>query len=392
MNKRQLIILWAIAIVLGISVAAVKIAQSSAGQRTTDREAGEELLVDFTATAVANITIEGVTDTVTLTRQDDQWVVVNRDHYPARTSSIHEFIRMVDELKVTRGIEAGPSFAPRFGMDETSNSSVDHGVAITFQDADGQQLAKITLGKNISTSSNSPLGGGGMVGRYIRNHDDESGFYVTSQLFPSISYHPETWLANAFISPEKIQAITLSEKDSDELAWTVTRESETAEFTLTGTQPNEVLNTTTAGPLKNVFSYARFEDVVPAAEIEKRTASEGRQTATLITFEGFRYTLTIIPEQGVDNKYLMTVAVHATLPEMRKIAEGETEEQTQQRDEAFTKRLNTLTAKLEQAKAFEGRTYQVSQSTLEPLLRQRSELVVIAAPDKKDPPPTNPKP
>jgi hypothetical protein len=33
---------------------------------------------------------------------------------------VNEFIRTLDELKVTRGMEAGPSFAPRFGMDEAA--------------------------------------------------------------------------------------------------------------------------------------------------------------------------------------------------------------------------------------------------------------------------------
>jgi len=381
MSKRQVTTLWIIAIVLGLTVAIVKIAQNDSGQSATERKPGETLIADFPASEVAKITITGVTDTVELTKKDSQWVVANRDNYPAQSISVNEFIRMTANLEVTRCIEAGMTFAPRFGMDLNSNNSAERGITATFKDAANKEIATITLGKNIeSERTPSPLGGGGTVGRYIRNHADESGFYATNQLFPSISYHPETWLADAFISPEKIESITLSKVDSDDPDWTITRESEEAEFKMTDTAPGEVLNTTTADPLKSLFSYARFDDLVPAAEIKNRSKPDGKRTAIIKTFEGFTYTIHITPEQGVDNKYLMTVAVDASLPEKRKTPEGETDEEAKAKDEAFDKRVKTLTQKLENAKMFEGRVFQVSQNTIDPLLKQRSELITKATP------------
>ncbi len=391
MSKQQVILLWVIALVLGITVTAVKISQNDPELNETDRGAGETLLPDFPQEQVAQITITGVTNTVEIAKKDGQWVVANRDDYPARTSSVLEFIRVVGDLRVTRGVEASPSFAPRFGMDADADNSNDRGITATFKNHDGKELATITLGKIIENDrSSGPLGMSATVGRYIRNHADESGFYATSEMFPAITYQPENWLADDFINPEKIESITLSKADSNEPAWTISRISEEAEYQMENTEANEVLNTKTTQPLKTLFSYARFDDVVPESELENRTQDKGHRNATITTFEGFTYELTLVPELGVDNKYLMTAKLNASLPEKRKAPENETAEEAEQRDNAFTQRLTSLTHKLERAKIYDGRVYQVSANTVDPLLKERSELITRATASEPNPPTTNP--
>ncbi|NJM38552.1 MAG: hypothetical protein HC845_12225 [Akkermansiaceae bacterium] len=91
-------------------------------------------------------------------------------------------------------------------------------------------------------------------------------------------------------------------------------------------------NTTVTSPLKSLFSYSNFDDVVPASNVAQRTA-EGKRTAVIETFEGFIYTLQISPTKpatpppgpvspdtpppAIDN-YLVSVAVTAELPKERK--------------------------------------------------------------------------
>ena len=143
-------------------------------------------------------------------------------------------------------------------------------------------------------------------------------------------------------------------------------------------------------PLKSLFSYVRFEDVVPADKVAARAETDAKRTAVIETFEGFTYTITLTPAKPdpeatgtvppATDHFLLTVTVDAELPKERKKEEGEKPEDAKAKDEAFTTRLKTLTEKLAKEKAFAGRTFEVSKSTTDPLLKERDQLITKAAP------------
>jgi hypothetical protein len=396
MNKRQVITLWVIAIILGFAVAAVKLTQKDATQSATERAPGQTLFEKFPAAEIASVTIQGAEGSASLTRKDGKWVVAERDDYPANAGYVNDFLRTLGELKVTRGMEAGPSFAPRFGMDENATKAEDRGLSAVFKDASGKELATVSLGKNIESGADaSPFGGGGAVGRYIRNHADESGFYAVSEMFPSISDEPGRWLEDDFFSPEKIKSISLGAVNSDKTEWKITRDTEEAQYKIVDGAPDEVFDNNANSPLMYLFSYSRFNDVIPAAEAAARADADKKREAVIETFEGFTYTLAITPakpgategeEAAASDDYLLTVSVAAELPKERKKEEGETEEDAKAKDVAFAERLKTLTEKLEKEKAYEGRTFLVAKSTVDPLLRERSQIVTKVQPPAPAPP------
>lgn len=396
MNKRQVTILWVIAIALGAAVTAVKLSQNQATRSATKRGPRQTLFESFPAADVAAITIKGEGDnTVDIAKKDGKWLLAQRDGYPANSTYVNDFLRTLGELKVTIGMEAGPSFAPRFGMDESSSKPDDHGLTASFKDSAGKEIAKISLGKNIENgAAPSPMGGNNAVGRYVRNHADDSGFYEVSEMFPSVSADAKRWLDDTFFNPEKIKAITVSQPGKTEPAWKLTRESEEAEYKLEGAAATEVLDTTATSPLKSLFSYARFEDVIPASKIGEKTGPEAKRIATIETFEGFVYTVTFAlakpaapgapagpgAEPPATDNFLLTVSVTAELPKERKKADGEKPEDAKTKDAAFTERLKTLTEKLAKEKALAGVTFEVSKSTLDPLLKDRAGLITKATP------------
>jgi len=394
MNKRQVIILWAIAILLGVAVAVVKISRNETTRNATKRVQGDTLLGSFPADQVADISIQGAADSVDLARKDGKWVVTDRNNFPANSTYVNDLLRTLADLKVTLGMEAGPSFAPRFGMDESATKPEDRGLTATFKDAAGKELAKVSLGKNIDSGTQSPMGGGS-VGRYVRNHSDESGFYAVSEMFPSVSSDPKRWLADGFISPEKVKSIAVTEYGKPDIQWKLTRDGEEAEFKLDGAKGDEVVDTTATSPLKSVLSYARFEDVIPADKVAGQMLENQTRTVTIETFEGFTYTLKITPTKApsaptpalseneappaIDN-FLMTVDASAELPKERKKEEGEKPEDAKTKDTAFTDRLKSLTEKLAKEKAFSGITFEVSKSTVEPLTKDRASLLTKPEP------------
>lgn len=399
MNKRQVIILWAIAIGLGASVTAVKISQNKATKTSTERKSGETLFSSFPATETASVEIQGPGSTVTLVKKDGKWVVAERGNYPANPNFVNELIRTLGDLKITQAMEAGPSFAPRFGMDDSATKPEEHGLTATFKDASGKEIAKVGLGKNIESNS-SPSGmqpgmSAGAVGRYVRNFADESGFYAVSEMFPSVSAEAKRWLSETFINAEKIKSITVNKPGTNEVEWKVSRDTEEAEFKLEDAKDGEVADATVTEPMKSLFSYARFEDVVPADKVAEKQLAETKRTVVLQTVEGFTYTLNISamkPETPAastatpavvpppSGNYLLTVDVTAELPKERKKEEGEKPEDAKAKDEAFTTRQKALAEKLEKEKALAGVTFEMASTSLEPILKDRKTLTTKPAP------------
>ena len=388
MKKKQVLTLSVIAIVLGATLLIVKQTQKDSGPAASaSRAAGDRLFASFPATDIAHIEISGADGNVTLVKKDGKWTVAERENYPANAINVNEFIRTLAELKVTRSLEAGPSFAPRFGMDESSTIPEDRGLTASFKGADGKELAKVSLGKNIEGSQEASPMGAMPVGRYIRNHADESGFYAVNEMFFSISADVTRWLAEDFITPTKIKSVSLSQKASDTVAWKLVRDDENAEFKLEGIKSAEALNNENVTPIKNLFSYARFEDVVTSAAATERGDATGKRSATIETFDGFTYKLTITPlkpgaspaNSAPDNQ-LVTIAVSANLPTERSRTEDEKPEDAKAKDEQFAAQLKGLNEKLAKEQSFVGRTFEVSKNTLSALLKERENLVKKADP------------
>ena len=330
---------------------------------------------------------------MTLVKKDGKWTVAQRENYPANAVNVNEFIRALAELKITRSLEAGPSFAPRFGMDEASTKPEDRGLTATFKNSADKELAKVSLGKNIEGSQDASPMGAMPVGRYIRNHADESGFYAVNEMFFSVSANITRWLAEEFIAPDKIKSVSLSQKGSEAVAWKLVRDAENAEFRLEGLKPGEALSSENVAPIKSLFSFARFEDVVTTAAAGERADAAGKRNAIIETFDGFTYTLTITPlkpgtgpaSSAPDNQ-LVTIAVSANLPSERIKPEGEKPEEAKAKDEEFAARLKALNEKLAKEQSLAGRTFELSKNTLDALLKERETLVKKAEPTQAQSP------
>jgi len=378
MNPRQVTILWIIAVALAIAVALVKINQDASRDTATNRTPGETLLENFPAESVKSITLSDNQGVITLNKSDDGWIVAERDDYPARTANILTLLRNISDLKIVQAMEAGPSFAPRFGMDENSKSANARGITAAFADASGQEIARISVGRMLDSG-----------GRFVRNHADESGFYTVNDMLHMLDTTPVRWLDEAFLRPQKISSIRVaSAVNPSANLWHVSRESEEDDFRLADAPPGEMLESSAAESLKNLMNFARFQDVIPAAEIDARAAeSPTPRIATVGTFEGFTYTFTITPAKPVESadneldtpppaidEQLITFTVEATLPTERKKGDDETEETAAELDKAFTERHETLTTQLKKEQALAGRTFLIAKSVVEPLLKERDDI------------------
>ena len=385
MNKRQVVVLWTIALLLAAAAWIVRSGKNQSFDSKTQRSRGQTLIADLPATEVAKLEVRSGEQTTTLVRKDGKWTVAERENYPAKTSTVNEAIRTLAEVTVTDGIEAAPALAPRFGMDPGAKEEKDRGTEVVLSNDAGTELVRLTLGKNLEAAGDPmSMMGGGASGRFVRNHADETGVYKVGEIFPTLSAEPQGWLDDSFLKVEKIKAITVSPAAKpDEIAWKLTRSDENAEFTLDGIQPGETLDSTATSPLKSLFSYARFEDVIPAAKLESVSKAAEKQTVKIETFEGFAYTLTIAPmtpeppkgDAPAEDSFILSVDLAAELPAERKKDEKESEEDAKTKDKAFADRKAELEKRLAAEKSLAGRYFKVTRYSVEALLKDRATLV-----------------
>jgi len=166
-------------------------------------------------------------------------------------------------------------------------------------------------------------------------------------------------------------------------SWKLTRETETAEWKLAEAKPTEQLDNSKASGVANPLSSPSFADVavnVTPEGLDKPTV------ATVDTFDGFTYTLKV--GQKTNDNYPLALAVTAQLPKERTAGKDEKPEDKAKLDKEFKEKQKKLEEKLAQEKSFEKWVYLVSSWTVDPLLKERSQLMV----EKKEEPKKEEKP
>ncbi|MDB6079427.1 MAG: hypothetical protein JWO82_3174, partial [Akkermansiaceae bacterium] len=106
MSRKQVVILWVIAVILAASAIVVKTRSAKGFDSHTARARGQTLFADFPVKEVARVKITSGKETVTLARKGEDWVVADRADYPANVANLSEFLRLVAQVKVVEGVES----------------------------------------------------------------------------------------------------------------------------------------------------------------------------------------------------------------------------------------------------------------------------------------------
>ena len=133
-----------------------------------------------------------------------------------------------------------------------------------------------------------------------------------------------------------------------------------------------------ATDLASSLGWVNLVDVV-ADPAKSDTGLERPVTIQAQTFDGLKYTLKI--GKPVDSSYYLRVAVAGEPPKTRPAVKGEKAEDKEKNDKAFEEQRKKLVEKVEREKKLEAWTYLVAKTTLDPLLRDRQQLI----PEKKKP-------
>ena len=384
MNRKQFTILLLVLFVLGIAGLSVYRKQnaSSGGDNPA---VGRKVLPDFAYNNVVQISLKEGTNQVNLVKKNDLWRVQERNDYPANYSEISEFLLKWKDLKVVQSEEVGTSDLRRLWLapDQVTNNPV----VVDLKDAAGKSITTLMLGKKHMRKSNpnrpSQFGDMGEEGypdgRYVSVGANSKTVALISDPLSNVEPKPEQWLVKDFFKVEKARAIAVTFQNPTN-SWKLTRETEAGEWKLLDAKPEEHVDSSKVTGVSNPFSSPSFNDV-QAKSAAAELGLEKPTVVTVDTFDGFTYIVNV--GQKTNDAYAVSLGVAAELPKERTPGKDEKPEDKDKLDKEFKEKQKKLEEKLAQEKPYENWVYSVSSWTVDPVLKERAQLMAEKKDEKK---------
>jgi hypothetical protein len=380
MNRKQIALLLFLLVVVGIGGLLVYTRQNDFS-RAGDPTQGKKLLGDFPLNDVAHIELKQDTNEVNLVKKDGTWRVRERNNYAANYQQISEFLLKLRDLKIVQSEFVGPSQLPRLAL--VPGPGTNAALVADFKDQSEKPIQKLLLGKKHMQKSSRPspygdAGEGWPDGRYVKVGTQSDSVAVISDALANIEPKADQWLNKDFFKIEKVKSIDVAFPVATN-SWKLTRETESGEWKLAEAKPGELLDSAKTGSLSNPLNAPAFNDV----ETSANPAQLGLDKPTVVkleTFDNFNYTLKVGAK--TNDAYAMVLTVSANLPKARTPGKDEKPEDKTKLDKEFKDKQQKLEEKLAQEKPYEKWVYLVSSWTLEPVLKERSQLLA----EKKEEP------
>ncbi|MFZ4767043.1 MAG: DUF4340 domain-containing protein [Roseimicrobium sp.] len=369
--------------------------------RLTGADLREYLLPNLAADQVRKIRIREGGKEANLVLDGTRWTVTERSGYPASFEKIKRAVQSLADMKIKGKDVIGKSVLGEVKLLAPTEGPVDNtGLQVELLNEKGEAIASLVAGSSIASaggaSSGQWMGGPGEL-RYVRTPGDKDTVWIIGDSFYELSSDTKEWLEKAFLDVRKVKAAEITAANATD-SWHAERADENSEFKFVNAPAGDELDTAKASGLSSVLSAAYFTDVVPK---DKANAEfmKGALKAKVTTFEGFTYELDILEKKEDANaseaKTFVTVKVSADIPKERKAEANEKDEDKTKKDEEFASTKKSLEEKLAKEKNSEGWVYEISNYSVNALLKKRSELLrekTPPAPSATAPAPLSPSP
>ena len=395
--KLKTILILLVALVAAVALVLLRNKNDADG---INKAVGTKIFPGLVTEEVSTIVLNGGKEEVTLEIKDGKWTVKGRDGFPANQDNIAKLVTKVGTMLISDVKEdVNEKYLSRFKLQKPGNGGKDDetGTTVTLKKADGTVVADFTVGKNIPGAM-TPGSFSNSQAQYIATASAAGQVLTIKEAFDYYMNNVtnKAWLdTSTFFKVEKPKSVSVtSAKPEDN--WTLLREKEgtdAAELKLADPKPGEEFDTAKAGNSGGAFSTVTFADVATADVKDKTGLDQPLRTATIETFDGFKYTIKIGKQvekpadanAGASEEYYVTVDVEASLaekmpepvptPEDAKKSEEEKKTAREAAEKAFAENLTKLKEKLAKEKALMGRTYIIAKYNVEPLLKNRADFM-----------------
>lgn len=396
MSRLHLLILWILAIVAGLLFFNSKKAPEDASSETA-LDTGSSLFSNDLVETIDGFKIETSENSVSLKKADGNWVVSEKQDFPANLNTVTRVIEALRETKVAQGVVASNEYYDRFNLDPEAEDEDERPEVITLMSGD-KESGKIYLGKTRKSTG----GGGGTAGRFVRLADDESGVYIVQESFAFLGADPDNWIEKVLTPLEEgsIKMEVSAPNDENFKPWVVSRKTVMDDFLIEGLGEKEETKTNETSTLKNNFSRTTFIELLTEEDAKARADEKGRREIKATDSAGSSFLITVTPEkkeekaeeekEDKDNptptpavNYILTIKVlnGPTKPEPPAEDADVQEKAVYQQRVANLADLSASVNRMR--KTYEGRYFLVNKASIGSITKNRGEFIKPKVEKKK---------
>ena len=315
MNGKQLLIAVIALGVLG-ALALFTSGRNMGNQSSGQSGIGSDVVTKLDPSKVSSVVITDKEGIVTLEQKDENWIVAERDGFPAKFEDIKKLVTSSVTLKSLRKIGASKSQRGRFELVDPTVEKENSGIKIEFKGVDGAVLKTILLGKKTSSQSGANAGspfGSSDNQRFVLADGKINSIEIDfSSPLNDIAADASEWLnKDDFLKIEKIKSVSVNHSDKAN-SWSLTREKDGNDMTLVDAKEGEKLDSSKGNSAGRVFGFANFDDVASKETDPKDIGMDKAVSANIETFEG--YTFAIKMSKSGEDHYMTVNAAGTRVP------------------------------------------------------------------------------
>ncbi len=234
---------------------------------------------------IAQVEARKGSETFTVTKVEDGWVVPARSNYPADPGAIRELILGASHLSRLEPKTSRPEYYDRLGLDDDSNP-----LRLNFVDRNGTVLATLLVGNQKTAGSNRTTDQ-----YFVRVGDDPKSWLVEGHL-PALA-DASDWLNTQVLAVDRqrVRSVQVVHPDGETVTAQRAQPDQT-DFGIDGLAAGETVTSAYAvNGMASVFSDLELADVAVAAERELPDEQVVRVVMT--TFDGLRVRVAMLPQE-----------------------------------------------------------------------------------------------
>lgn len=212
---------------------------------------------------VARVEISADGKTFTLERQNQQWGLKEKGHYPVALDRVRQLLLGLTELRIVEPKTAKPEHYAKLHL-QAPDQPEAKSVAIRLLDPEGKTLAELLVGKQ-SPSRVDPT----QSDIYVRKLNADQSWLTRGSL--ALQREATAWLDKdiADLNRDQIVQVTLTQPDGESLTVVADQEAQNG-FRLAEPIPEDktLESPYLLGSIAATLSRLQLQDVKPAAEVE----------------------------------------------------------------------------------------------------------------------------
>lgn len=308
---------------------------------------GQLFLANLNPDDVTTIRVTQGEETVTLQRQGDRFLVVERQSYPASNSSVNKLLRDLLEIGLEREIGGGEDLQEELEIEPVGPATVEVALAGTG----GQEMVRMRIGRSFAEGP----------GNYVQRFEEtDSAIYLTASGV-QVSTDLSSYLDKLIVDHEGSEVVSISGAD-----YLLERPVEGGDLALVDLPSGQSTKASEIGRLESALSGLRFDEVFVADASEVA----GLSFAPVLEIglaDSSGYVLAIAQQE--DRTYLR-IRGHSEVQQVA-ITVDEAEEELQEKADMLTR-----ADEIDAFNQFTGSwVYEISDFTGDKLRLQRQDLI-----------------